>query len=328
MASLDWRTRAVTVSCVCTFLAITRVAFEDPWLRAERQYLFVITLGYGHLIGAAVFARQRLAELVPARVPHRLAAAAAGLGVLDLFAAYVWATHLSEIVFLPMLVVSIWHVVENDRFLARADAGRNGMGPMPRTRDHHIAVIAATALFAAIGQQLLSPAAGEALVGGAGRAELAQALLHALAFGGGTWLCWRVKGPGRAFGIAIVVGGTVALALGPQLLSNVGFGDFFSALTLYHLIQFLLLYGGRIRRMPDLGTRRARVRLLAWVHVPAFVLCAGLLLLPGDGLATLRYAVFSPAIYLFWSVLHVVQTLVVRGIERRRPVVFSPAKAC
>ncbi len=327
MASVPWRDRAVTVACVCVFLALSRMLVEDPWARAEQQYLFVITLGYGHLIGAAVFARRQMADLAPARFSRRLIGAAAGLAVLDLFAVYVWLTHVTLAVFLPMLVLSIWHVVENDLSLRRAYAGPSGIGPMPRFGDHHIAAMTGAALLSAIGQQLLSPAAGEALAGGTRGAELGQALLRVAALGGGSWLAVRSRGGYRAFGTAVAVA-TGTLSFVPSLLSPVSFGDFFSALTLYHLIQFLLLFGDRLRRLPDRAVRRARIRTLAWVHVPAFVVCAGLVLLPGEALATLRYALFSPAIYLFWSVLHVAQTIAVRGFERAQAASPAIRAAC
>ncbi len=327
MTDRTWRNRAVTVSCVCVFLALSRMLVEDPWVRAEHQYLFVITLGYGHLIGAAVFARRRLADLVPTRFPRRLVGAAAGLVVLDLFAVYAWATHVTLAVFLPVLVVSIWHVVENDLSLRRAYAGPSGMGPMPGSTDHHMAAVAGAALLSAIGQQLLSPAAGEALLGGTRGAELGQIMLRVVALGGGSWLIARSRGGYRAFGAAVAVA-TATVSLVPGLLSHVSFGDFFSALTLYHLVQFLLLFRDRLRRLPDRAVRRARSRTLAWLHVPAFAVCASLVLLPGETLATLRYALFSPAIYLFWSVLHVAQTVAVRGLERGQSASPATVAAC
>ncbi len=326
METLAWRNRAVTVSCVCAFLALSRMLVEDPWLRAERQYLFVITLGYGHLVGAAVFARRRMTDLVPTWFPRRVVGAAVAIGVVDLFLIYAWATQVSLASFLPVLVVSIWHVVENDLALRRAYATQSGMGPVPRSRDHQIAAIAGAALLAAIGQQLLAPAAGEALLGGKLAAELGQALLRVVALGGGSWLAARSRGGIRAFGAAVALA-TGTLSLVPSLLSNASFGDFFSALTLYHLVQFLLLFADRVRPLPDRAVRRARIRTLAWVHAPAFAVCAGLLLLPGEELAALRYALFSPPIYLFWSVLHVAQTLVVRGLEPVRMPASSAAAA-
>ena len=327
MATLTWRNRAVTVSCVCAFLAITRILIEDPWLRAERQYLFVITLGYGHLIGAAVFARQRMADLVPGRFSGRLGGAAVGLGVLDLFVVYAWATNVSLAVFLPLLVVSIWHIVENDLSLRRAYTGPMGLGRVPRWGNHQLAAIAGAALLSSIGQQLLSPAAGGALLGSARGAELAGWLLRIAALASSAWLVARSRAGYRAFGAAVAAA-TAILWCVPSLLANVRFGDFFSALTLYHLVQFLVLSADRIARIPDRAARRARIRMLAAVHVPASVLCVGLLLLPGEELAALRYAVFSPVIYLFWSVLHVAQTVAVRGVERVPAQAPSTAAAC
>ena len=200
------------------------------------------------------------------------------------------------------------------------------MGPLPRSRDHQIAAIVGAALLAAIGQQLLAPAAGEALLGGKLAAELGQALLRVVALGGGSWLTARSRGGTRAFGAAVALA-TGTLWLVPSLLSNVSFGDFFSALTLYHLVQFLLFFVDRVRSLPDRAVRRARIRTFAWVHAPAFAVCTGLVLLPGEELAALRYALFSPSIYLFWSVLHVAQTLVVRGLEPARTPASSAAAA-
>lgn len=317
----------MTGICVISFLLITRALVPDPGPRAELQYLLVITLGYGHLLGAAVSGRRRLAALAPMWLSGRLAGVAATLAVLDLFVVYVWATHVSLAIFLPLLVVSIWHIVENDLSLRKPAAGRIGIPPVPRSMHHHVAAIAAAALLAAIGQQLLSPAVSDVLMDSAQAAAHGHALLFALSAGGGLWLAVRPRGGLRSYGTAIAVAST-ALWLDPSWLASVSFGDFFSALTLYHLVQFLVLFTGRIRRTPDPVARRASIRTLAWVHVPAFALCAGLVLWPGEGSAVLRYAVFSPEIYLFWSVLHVGQTVAVRGVERARAAAPSTGLAC
>lgn len=326
MSGPAWRSRLVTGICVLSFLLITRALVPDPGPRTELQYLLVIALGYGHLIGAAVSGRRRLAARAPVWLSGRLAGVAAALAVLDLFVVYVWATHVSLAIFLPLLVVSIWHVVENDLSLRQPASGRIRMAPMPRSVHHHVAAIAAPALLVAIGQQLLSPAVSDALMGSAQAAARAHALLYAVSSGGGLWLAVRSRGDLRSYGTAITVA-TTALWMDPSWLASLSFGDFFSALTLYHLVQFLVLFTGRIRRTPDPVARRASIRMLAWVHVPAFALCAGLLLWPGEELAALRYAVFSPEIYLFWSVLHVGQTLAVRGVERARAAAPSTVLA-
>ena len=327
MSGPAWRSRVVTGICVISFLLITRALVPEPGPRAELQYLLVITLGYGHLIGAAVSGRRRLAALAPRWLSGRLAGVAAALAVLDLFVVYVWATHASLVIFLPLLVVSIWHIVENDLSLGQPAARRVGIPPVPRSMHHHVAAIAAAALLAAIGQQLLPPAVGDTILGSADAAARGQALLFAVSSAGGLWLAVRSRGGLRSYGTAITVA-SAALWLAPSPLASLSFGDFFSALTLYHLVQFLVLFSGRIRRTPDPVARRASIRTLTWVHVPAFALCAGLVLWPGEGSAVLRYALFSPEIYLFWSVLHVGQTLAVRGVERARAAAPSMGWAC
>jgi energy-converting hydrogenase Eha subunit E len=94
-------------------------------------------------------------------------------------------------------------------------------------------------------------------------------------------------------------------------LAPLCFGDVFAASTLFHLVGWLAFLGQRgAAQGPDAWNRT--VRLLAWTHLPVVGLCLVLLALPADMLMTLRGAVFSPAIYLFWSMLHVGQTVVSR----------------
>jgi hypothetical protein len=89
----------------------------------------------------------------------------------------------------------------------------------------------------------------------------------------------------------------LVLAVAAWALPDAGrFGDVFSAVTLYHLLAWL---GFALAR----GASAAR---LAALHgVPALA-CAALWWSPEGG--GLRSAAFSPALYLFWSALHVLQT--------------------
>jgi len=64
-----WRNRAVSFSWVVVFLLATHASFPDAGVRASVQYLFVVTLGYGHLLGAAVLPRS-LAAPASARSPR------------------------------------------------------------------------------------------------------------------------------------------------------------------------------------------------------------------------------------------------------------------
>lgn len=316
MESANWRSRASTAACVCSFVVISRMLFPEPGSRAEFQYLFVITLGYGHLVGAAVFARRRMTLFVPAGISRRLVGATVALSVLDLFALYAWASHVSLSFFLPLLAISIWHIVENDLALQRRDADAVGVGPVPRSRDHHVAAIAVTSLLLVIGQQLLGPISSGLLLAGPMAADVGNGILRVVTIACGLWLGARARGSLRGLGVATAAASLAVSAHG-GLLEIVSFGDFFSAVTLYHLFQFVAHFVGRLRRVDDLRARRERIRRLAWVHLAPVLLCVLLLLLPGEELAAVRYAVFSPAIYLFWSVLHVAQTVLARGFERR-----------
>ena len=48
------RRRAVGLGAVVAFLVTTRALWPDAESRTQLQYLLVATLGYGHLIGAAL----------------------------------------------------------------------------------------------------------------------------------------------------------------------------------------------------------------------------------------------------------------------------------
>jgi len=261
VASLALRNRLATSSAVAGFLLATHALWPDPQARAERQYLFVITLGYGHLLGAALFGRRRTASLVPRGTPRPLHGAFVAASVANLFALYAWLSNASLAIFLPLLAVSLWHIVENDLALGRASQEGLALGALPRSLGQQLTALGTTALLLAAGKFLLS---------------------H----------------PPR----------------GPRDLS---FGDFFSAVTLYHLVQFLVLFADRARAQPRRSKRRRLWLRLAWVHGPPASVCVALLLPPGHRFAALRYAIFSPQIYLFWSVLHVAQTVAARGLERR-----------
>jgi hypothetical protein len=304
------RNRLLTASLVASFLLATRALWPNPQVRAEHQYLLVITLGYGHLIGAAVFSHRRLRNLVPTGVSPRLFWAFVATTVADLFALYAWLSNVSILFFLPLLAVSLWHIVENDLALGRSDGEGLALGALLRRLDARLAALGATALLLALGQSLLGPGEmGPALAGSAvARFGNAPARIGAAVCG------VALAGMGRRRSTGIALAGA-SLCLPGGAARGLSFGDFFSAVTLYHLIQFLVLFADRARAMADPAARRRLATRLAWVHLPPAILCIALVLEPDGRLATLRYAVFSPAIYLFWSVLHVGQTLAVRGLE-------------
>jgi hypothetical protein len=124
-------------------------------------------------------------------------------------------------------------------------------------------------------------------------AENDAALARALRGGGPLPALPRsVRGHARPRAVSALV-----LAAAAAALPDAGrFGDVFSAVTLYHLLAWL---GFALAR--GAGARR-----LAALHAAPALVCAALWLAPESG--SLRAAAFSPALYLFWSALHVLQT--------------------
>jgi hypothetical protein len=97
--------------------------------------------------------------------------------------------------------------------------------------------------------------------------------------------------------------------------------DLFVLVTLHHLLSWLGLVRDRVRDLHREGhTREARALRgqLLLVHLAPAAGCALLLAFPAARRESLHLLVFGPAVYLYWSVLHVVQTSWRRGIEARR----------
>jgi len=86
--------------------------------------------------------------------------------------------------------------------------------------------------------------------------------------------------------------------------------EVFALWTLYHVVSWGIFSW---ERSPDAGA----LRRLVVVHALPAAACLALLAAPLGWHHPLRVAVFAPAAYLFWSSLHVLQTLAVRGGEGR-----------
>jgi len=83
-----------------------------------------------------------------------------------------------------------------------------------------------------------------------------------------------------------------------------------AALLLYHAIAWILFVLECARHLPPRAARARRRRLL-WVHaLPVALLGAS-----GHWLQDLHVVLTSPALYLFWSGVHAVQTARARGLE-------------
>jgi hypothetical protein len=125
-------------------LALMKLLAPLPLQRQEWLYLIALPIGYGHLLGAALFSRSRRA----AGPSSLLTMAFGGVGILSLMAGYTRALHtptLQMVVLVPMLLVSAWHVAENDFALGRSYRDALRLGSVPRAIRHHALAAAWTA---------------------------------------------------------------------------------------------------------------------------------------------------------------------------------------
>ncbi|MEN8162477.1 MAG: hypothetical protein ABFS41_20575 [Myxococcota bacterium] len=129
--------RSATAVGVASFLVTSHWWFPDGAERAERQYVLVTGLGYGHLLGALRGAR-RPGSAAPAWRAFVALTLATGF-VLYLEAVSHWPA-----VAFVLLALPVWHFTENDVALARALRTGGQLGPLPgRPRDHVVPVAAA-----------------------------------------------------------------------------------------------------------------------------------------------------------------------------------------
>jgi hypothetical protein len=137
------RFRLVTLSVVAAFLVVSHLACREPEVRSYGQYLFVITLGYGHLLGAALGARgsSRSAPLTRAFVATTIASG---------FALYVEGVTAWPGLAFTLLALSVWHFTENDAAMAGALRTGTALRPLPRNGRAQLLPLAAAIVAAAI----------------------------------------------------------------------------------------------------------------------------------------------------------------------------------
>jgi hypothetical protein len=267
------RNRLLALASVGAFLGLARWLAPASTERVAWLYLIALPLGYGHLIGAAVFSRSRGRRSQPSRASSWLAEAFVASSLLSLLALYAWALSVRVLqpwVLIPMLLLSAWHIVENDLALARAYRDELRLGALTRAlRQHGIAL----AFTATVGIAALATREG---------AEFSRAWL-----GGGI-------DPRRRW---------------------LSLDELASAVLLYHAVSWLLFFEDRARALKPSApgdAARLRRRVLA-LHAAPLALNAALYL----WLPTIHSYVAAPALYLFWSALHAIQTAAVRGLEPR-----------
>jgi len=250
---------------------MTAAAFllpTDSAHRALASYALVVTLGYGHLLGSFQ-PRERLARWTPVGVSRPLFASFLAVSIASGLALY--ASALARLPWLaaPLLVLAVWHSVENDAALQEAYGRCSLPGPVRPG-----------------GPTRLGLAAGALLVA--------------------AWLA----------GAGAPSGGAQDLATAAFVLP-----------TSYHLASWILFSRDRARWLSRTGEtgRARRLRRRLWLlHGLPLGLGAALLLAKGPAWVGLRQAFFSPPLYLFWSSLHVLDTVLARR-DRVQRVVWEPS---
>jgi hypothetical protein len=271
-----WRTRCLAAGIVGLSLALMELLAPQPIQRPEWLSLVALPIGYGHLLGAVLFSRSRRA----AGPPSLLATAFGVVSLLSLLSGYTWALHtprLQMAVLAPMLLVSAWHIAENDLALGRAYRDELRLGSVPGSIRQHALAASWTA---GLGGLALSTAAG-------------------------------VQFSRLTFGAPLV-----------PLQTAFTIDELATAVLLYHAVSWILFFEERGRALPAGAARRLRRRLF-WLHAIPLALNAALYL----WVPALHFYVAAPTLYLFWSVLHAVQTAFVRGLEPRAPARVAWARS-
>lgn len=311
-----WRDRALLGALAGGSLLVAHALWREPAARAEALYVFVLALGYGHLLGAAWLGWPRLRARRPRSVPAPLFGLwlVSGAGA----ALAVYAAALEHAPWLPLLLlgISVWHTVENDVALFRH--GRLAHTAPPALREPAARALAWAWTLALGSWALETPTWREASFAAAGPDA---ALL--LRCGAGLAAVAALRG-GPATRLGGAAAGTLAVLPAPPL----ALVDLFAATTLYHLYTWLAVQGRRLAVLRRAGAheprRRLRRRLVA-IHALPAAACLAVAFAPGERLETLRPWLLGPGLYLFWSALHVLQTDWLRRVPATDPAAAGPA---
>ena len=297
------RNRVVTAAWVVAYLALAGALLPDADARASFHHLFVLTIGYGHLLGAFALGGRR--AFAPEGVPLGLWRTFSSVGVLTAFAAYGVAIQYVPTLVLVLLAIATWHTAENDLSLADAYANKGRMKPLPRAAAAQVAPVGLALLVMGVSSASLPPDQFAGLVEGtAFEGAPAGLSLFGAALCGAALVTQRGR---RGLGVVLIALPIAFATMRPPI----PFGDIFAATTLYHLVSWLVLLGDRARMGP--GPAAPFLARVALVHAPAGALCGFALVAPAAVGDAIRALIFSPGIYLFGSVLHVVQTAALRG---------------
>ena len=191
---MRWDPRLPALAAVAALTGLIRWLASDSAQREAWTLLLALPLGYGHLVGGVVARRRPRGAMRGALGWDRVALASGWLSVFALYTHLLQDPWLRPWVTAPLLALSAWHILENDRALGRAHrAGRLRLDGSPPSAGDRLCVIAGSLALLAAG--LATPAGRQwsLLVAGTalpvslhlGVAELASAVLLYHAF---SWL--------------------------------------------------------------------------------------------------------------------------------------------
>ena len=324
---LTWRNRVVSLTCVGIYLGFAHAFVHDPLLREKINYGVVITLGYGHLVGAAFFSRHRMAEKLagptrfltvhlghlglsfqrrPTSIQHGVSSLCLIAFMSLLYLSYIaLLNHVPE-AWLPMLAISIWHSIENNQCLKETYQAQIRLPALTNKTQDHLISLGASSCLMAWSLTLIQP-----------DWVTASLALRVLGLLSGAILMTGDKRTLVEKWLGVLVIG--ASSLPPDWLfgtMSIHFSDLFTASILYHLVSWAVLSIEKsFRPGTPMGTRRD----MLFIHLLPLAILISTYAWPQPWGSSLRSDFLAPASYLFWSVIHVAQTAWLRGPPKRTP---------
>jgi len=341
------RNRAISATVTLAYVAAAACLVRDSSDRASLHYTIVITLGYGHLVGAFVAtrtARPGSPPTTPASAPRT---APRERAVLRERCREAWRTHKADVLVastlcfafaaftecagvpvslvLGLLAISTWHVAENDLALEDTYAAGCRSAPPRWTLDHQLAAVAVTAVILAASVVALGLEAGVPRLPSTDGAPAASVELPEVVVRSPD----RHRMPSEASVLAlrcitILVGAILVLrersgrdeAIG---LASIGAGvllpdphDGIAGPAFADVFALATGYHLVSWIVVTLDRPRGRgpggPRILAATHLLPMLLAAMCSFDDSVVARWLRDAFFAPGPYLFWSVAHVAQT--------------------
>lgn len=118
-----WRNRLTSMALVGIVLAVVRAFAGDGFQKQEWQYMIALSMAYGHIGGAAIFSLSRHRHWSIPAIDKLLIGSFSLVSILVLLGLYASALQVETLrapLLVAVLVISLWHTIENDFELARA----------------------------------------------------------------------------------------------------------------------------------------------------------------------------------------------------------------